>query len=246
VVESFLELEKAANSVGLKVNGDKTKSMLSTPTHTEIDQSITIGPYNIEVVKNFVYLGSEITSKNDVSAEVSRRIVMANRCLGGLRKLLRSKHLSRKTKIQLYHQLIQPVLLYGAETWSLKTTDEKSLLVFERKILRTIYGPVCENGEWRIRYNHELQHLYQHADIVKKLLARRLRLAGHIIRMEPNMPPKKVFSSNPVGDRRPGRPKTRWADLVAEDVRKLRIPNWRTQALDRATWRNFVNQADSG
>ena len=35
--ESFLELEKAANSKGLKVNGDKTKYMLSTPTHTEID-----------------------------------------------------------------------------------------------------------------------------------------------------------------------------------------------------------------
>ena len=52
LVESFVELEKAANSVGLKVNGDKTKYMLSTPTHTEIDQNITIGPYNIEVVKN--------------------------------------------------------------------------------------------------------------------------------------------------------------------------------------------------
>ena len=51
VVESFLELEKAANSVGLKVNGDKTKYMLSTPTHTKIDQNITIGPYSIEVVK---------------------------------------------------------------------------------------------------------------------------------------------------------------------------------------------------
>ena len=57
--------------------------------------------------------------------------------------------------------------------------------------------------------------MYQHADIVKKLRARRLRLA--------------------VRDRRLGRPKTRWADLVAEDVKKLRISNWRTQALDRAT-----------
>ena len=140
---------------------------------------------------------------------------------------------------------IPPANSTGAEKWNIKTTDEKCLLVFERKILRTIYGPVCENGEWRIRYNHELQHLYQHADIVKKLRARRLRLAGHIIRMEPNMPPKKVFSSNPVGDRRPGRPKTRWADLVAEDVKKIRILNWRTQVLDGATWRNFVNQADS-
>ena len=60
------------------------------------------------------------------------------------------------------------------------------------------------------------------------------------------MPPKKVFFSNQVGDRRLSRPKTRWADLVAEDVKKLRIPNWRTQALNPTTLRNFVNQADSG
>ena len=74
VVESFLRLERAAESVGLQVNGDKTKYMLSTPKHTAIEPIITMGSYNIEVVKNFVYLWSKATSNSDAIAEINRII----------------------------------------------------------------------------------------------------------------------------------------------------------------------------
>ena len=143
VVEQFLAIEQAADSCGLKVNGGKTKYMLSSSDqqrHNDLGSTVTMGPHNIEVVKSFIYLGSEITSDNDISAEVKRRIILASRCLGGIRKLMRSKHLSHKTKLQLYHQLILPVLLYGAESWSLRAAEEQNLLVFERKVLRMICG----------------------------------------------------------------------------------------------------------
>jgi hypothetical protein len=52
--------------------------------------------------------------------------------------------------------LIRPVLLYGSETWALTKREENQLLVFERKVLRTICGPRFENGFYRRRYNHEL------------------------------------------------------------------------------------------
>lgn len=248
VTENFLAIEKAANSVGLKVNEEKTKYMLSSKQpnrHNDLGSNVTMGPYTIEVVKSFIYLGSEITSENSLSVEIKRRIILASRCLGGLRKLLRSTFLSHKTKLQLYHQLIQPVLLYGAETWCLRLSDEQNLLVFERKILRLIYGPIYEPEGWRIRYNHELQQLYNQADIVQKIRAKRLRWAGHVQRMEPDIPPKKVFSNNPDGGRRPGRPKARWVDLVEEDARMLGIPNWRTTAQNRDIWRRYVDEAES-
>ena len=57
-------------------------------------------------------------------------------------------------------------------------------MVFERKILRIIFGPIRENGEWRIPYNHDLKELYQHADVVKKIRTKRLSWAGHIVRMD--------------------------------------------------------------
>jgi hypothetical protein len=53
------------------------------------------------------------------------------------------------------------VLAYGSETWVLSKSDEAILGAFERKILRSIFGPAKENGEWRIKYNNELYTLYK-------------------------------------------------------------------------------------
>jgi hypothetical protein len=57
-------------------------------------------------------------------------------------------------------------LAYGCETWVLSKSDENILGVFERKILRAIFGPTNENGEWIIKYNNELYTLYKESDIV--------------------------------------------------------------------------------
>ena len=66
-------------------------------------------------------------------------------------------HVSRiRVKTLLYKTLISPVLTYGAETWVLSNQDEHRLSIFERQILRRIYGPVIEGGRWRIRTNQEL------------------------------------------------------------------------------------------
>ena len=61
--------------------------------------------------------------------------------------MLRSIQLSRKTKVKLYNELIVPVLIYGSECWALTSKDEMMLLVFERKVLRMIFGAICVNGE---------------------------------------------------------------------------------------------------
>jgi hypothetical protein len=49
------------------------------------------------------------------------------------------------------HAFINTVmnLVYGAKTWVLSKADELRLGVFERKILRRIYGPICEGAVWR-------------------------------------------------------------------------------------------------
>jgi hypothetical protein len=47
------------------------------------------------------------------------------------------------------------VVLYGCESWTLMKKEEEKLNIFERKILRKIYGPSCVNGVWKIKYNDE-------------------------------------------------------------------------------------------
>ena len=67
---------------------------------------------------------------------IKRRITLANRCYYGLNGQLSNRDLSRTTKLILYKTLILPVLLYGAEAWTLLSTDAAALRVFERKVLR--------------------------------------------------------------------------------------------------------------
>ena len=80
---------------------------------------------------------------------------------------MKSRIISRNIKTLLYKTLIRPVLTYGAETWVLSKQDEHSLSIFERKILRRIYGPVMDRGRWQIRTNQEFYQLCGENDIVK-------------------------------------------------------------------------------
>jgi hypothetical protein len=64
---------------------------------------------------------------------------------------------SRKSKLKLYCSVIRPIVVYGCETWVLKESIVQRLTVFERKILRKIFGPTKEdNGIWRIKTNRDI------------------------------------------------------------------------------------------
>jgi hypothetical protein len=115
-------------------------------TIRDVGQSVAIGDEHFEAVKEFVYLGSMMTPTNDVSLEIQRRIQTANRSFFGLRKHMQLSHLSRQTKFTIHKTLIYPVLFYGSETWVLTKREDNQLLVFERKVLRTLCGPKIENG----------------------------------------------------------------------------------------------------
>jgi hypothetical protein len=51
-------------------------------------------------------------------------------------------------KLKLYCSLIRPVVTYTCETWTIKETITNRLMVFEREVLRKIFGQTNENGIW--------------------------------------------------------------------------------------------------
>jgi len=75
-------------------------------------------------------LDSLINVNNDTSAEIKKRILIANKGFYGLKRQFRSQFLSIKNKIKLYKTLIRPVLGSGSETWVLSKCDEAILGVF--------------------------------------------------------------------------------------------------------------------
>jgi hypothetical protein len=64
--------------------------------------------------------------------------------------------------IKIYRSIILPVVLYGCETWSLTLREEHRLRVFEKRVLRRVFGPKRDEviGEWRKLHNEEPSDLY--------------------------------------------------------------------------------------
>jgi hypothetical protein len=99
--------------------------------------------------------------------------------------------------------------------------EEQALLVFERKIFRTIYGPKYENGEWKTRTNRELKVMSKGENRVKWIKRQTKSWLGHLERMEENRMPKLIFSQELEGPRRRGRPRKRWKEEVERNLRVL-------------------------
>ena len=146
--------------MGLDINEDKTKYLhLSRYSSVRLPTKINMGSSIFKKRPHeFKYLGALITDYNEIRKEIHMRICNAWKSTHSIYSLLRSKLLSRALKIQLYHSVAQPGAMYGCETWSLTKIDEESLLRFERKILRIIFGPTQDMAtkEYRIRSNLEL------------------------------------------------------------------------------------------
>jgi hypothetical protein len=66
------------------------------------------------------------------------------------------------TKLKIYCSVIRPVVTSACETWTLKETTANRLMVFERKVLRKIFGPTNENGIWRMKTNQEMDKKIKH------------------------------------------------------------------------------------
>jgi hypothetical protein len=71
--------------------------------------------------------------------------MMGNKAHYANRQLVNSSLISRNSKLQIYRTLVRPVVTCGSESWTHIMGEERVLAVFERKILRKIYGPVKEN-----------------------------------------------------------------------------------------------------
>ena len=91
-------------------------------------------------------------------------------------------------------------MLYSWETWSVPLREECRLRVFENRILRRIFGPKKdENGEWKRLHNEEFHSLYRSSNIVRVIISKRLRWAGHVARIEEGRSAFKILTGKPTG-----------------------------------------------
>jgi hypothetical protein len=90
------------------------------------------------------------------------------------------------------------------------------------------------------RWINELYSLYKEPNVVEGIKFRRVEWAGPIRRMEEQRIPKRVLN----GNFHTARPRTRWADVVQRDARRLPgIRGWRSKAANRDEWKRLMREA---
>ena len=122
----LMKVKEVSENVGLKLNIQKTKIMASGPiTSWEIDRE------TVETVSDFIFLGSKITADGDCSHEIKRRLLLGRKVMTNLDSILKSRDITFPTKFCLFKALVFPVVMYGCESWSIKTAERRRIDAFE-------------------------------------------------------------------------------------------------------------------
>ena len=136
--------------------------------------------------------------------------------------------------------LVLSTLLYGAETWSLKKTDENRLQTFEMSCLRRILGVTRLD---RIRNTEIRRTLNVKLTVIEKIAQKRLRYFGHVQRMPPTRFPKIALEGRINGSRPRGRPPKRWIDCIKFDCSQRGVSTLGqavSLARERLKWREIL------
>jgi len=108
-------------------------------------------------MEEFKYLETTLTNQNSIQEEIKSRLKSGNSCHHSVQNFCLPV-CYEKEDIQNYNFA---VVLYGCKTWSLILREECRLRVFEKRVLRRIFGPKRNKvkGEWRKLHNEEVNDL---------------------------------------------------------------------------------------
>ena len=107
----LMKVKVESEKVGLKLNIQKTKIMASSPiTSWEIDGE------TVEIVTDFIFVGSKITLDGDCSHEIKRPLLLGIKAMTILDSILKSRDITLPTKVCLVKAMVFPVVMYGCES----------------------------------------------------------------------------------------------------------------------------------
>ena len=187
----------------------------------------------------FCYFRKTVICRNCTSfqmeTEIAKRVGAGwmnwKKCSG----VLCDKRMPVKLKGKVYRTVVRPAMLYGAETWATTKRQESRIEVNEMRMLRWMCGVTR-------KYNIRNEHIRGTTKVVqasRKIMERRLKWYGHVMRMEEDHVVRRVMTKAIPGKRKRGRPKTRWTDVCKRDMQTVGLREG--DEGDRAYWKETIN-----
>ena len=117
-LRSFLKVKEESGKLGLKLNIQKMKIMISGSI-----ASWQIDGETVETVADFILGGSKVTADGDCSHEIKRCLLLGRKVMTNLDSILKSRDIILPTKVHLVKAMVFPVVMYGCESWTVKKAE---------------------------------------------------------------------------------------------------------------------------
>jgi len=168
----LMKVKVESENVGLKLNIQKTKMTSSPITSWQTDGE------TVEIVADFILLGSKITADSDCSHEIKRHLLLGRRVMTNLNSILKSIDITLSTKVHLVKAMVFPVVMYGCGSWTIKKAEHQRIDGFElwcwRRLLRV---------PWTARRSNQfiLKEISPGCSLEGLMLKLKLQYFGHLM-----------------------------------------------------------------
>ena len=168
-----MKVKEQSAKVGLKLSIQKTKIKTSGPiTSWQIDRE------TVETVRDFIFLGSKVTTDDDCSHEIKRLLLLGRKAMTNLDSVLKSRDITLPTKVLLVKAMVFPVVMYGCKSWTAKKAEHQRIDAFElwcwRRLLRV---------PWTARRSNQsiLKEISPGWSLERLMLKLELQYFGHLM-----------------------------------------------------------------
>ena len=168
----------------------------------------------VEVVTDFLFLGSKITVDSDGSHEIKRHLLLGRKAMTNLDSMLKSRDITLLTKVCIGKAIVFPVVMNGCESWTIKKAEHHRTDAFElwfwRRLLRT---------PWTTRRSNQstLKEISPEYSLEGLMLKLKLQYFGHLMQRTLSLE-KTLMLGKIEGRRRRGWQRTRWLDGITDSM----------------------------
>ena len=119
-----MKVKEESEKVGLKLDIQKTKIMVSCPiTSWQIDGE------TVETVSDFIFMGSKITTDGDCSHGIKRCLLLGRKVMTSIDSILKGRGIPLPTKVRLVKAMVFLVVVYGCQSWTVKKVEHQRMML---------------------------------------------------------------------------------------------------------------------